>query len=85
MSTRRRKILAAYERALEAYAYPWPLGAGRAPEGYESVSDVLPFMEGPGDYYTAAEVEDALAWARRIRKADAKWRARQDDPQGRLL
>ena len=38
-------------------------------------------MEGPGDYYTAAEVEDALAWGagERQRKADARWRARQED------
>ena len=72
---RRHRILAAYERALADY------GGGAI---YDvSVDQVVAFMDAD---YTADEVKDALAWAaaERRRKADAGWRARQEDPQGRL-
>ena len=68
MSKRRRKIVAAYERARVAYGY---YGIIRTDD--LSVNEVHPFLEGSN--YSADEVKHALAWER-CRKADARYRRR---------
>jgi hypothetical protein len=88
MATRRKKIVAAYERALEERSYE----NGDSPYVFDvSLDEMLAWIDIGGREVTLDELQDALAWAaaERQRLAGAMCRALHEnpyeDPQGRLF